>query len=309
MEKGYKMECLDLVSIIIPTHKGSNNICRAVDSVLAQTYKNLEVIIVDDNGRDTEEQVETQKRMKKYKDDLRVRYFIHKENKNGSAARNTGVRKANGVYIAFLDDDDEYTPDNIEMQLNVLNKLPDDYGATYCDMLQIRPGMQDEMIGSDKSGYILEEFAKRKVAIGTCVVLLKREVMDYLKEWDESFKRHQDWEFMLRFLERYKIAHIDNVGVVRYVTARHNAPNPDMLSEYRMHYLTKMKYIFEKFDNEIRKEIYDSHYSEIGKAYFKKGKLKKSIEWAGKTANPTKTVCGYFKDGFIYIKKRIKKSR
>ncbi len=298
-----------LVSVIIPTHKGAESICRAIDSILNQTYKNVEIIVVDDNGENSEEQLRTQEKIQQYENDLRVKYIVHGVNKNGSAARNTGVRESKGEYISFLDDDDEYMPDNIEIQLKVLNKLPDDYGATYCDMLQIRPGMQDEVIGSDKSGYILEEFAKRKVAIGTCVVLLKREAMDYLKGWDESFKRHQDWEFMLRFLDRYKIAHIDNVGVVRYVTARHNAPNPDILSEYRMHYLTKMKYIFEKFDSKTRKEIYDSHYSEIGKAYFKKGKLKKCIEWTRKTTNPTKTICGYFKYGFIYIRKRLKKSR
>lgn len=292
-----------LVSIIIPTHKGSGNICRAVDSALAQSYCQIEVIVVDDNGRGSEEQLKTEEAMAKYADDLRVKYIVHEVNKNGSAARNSGVRAAMGEYIAFLDDDDEFTPENIEQHINVLSGLANDYGATYCDMVQIRPGMKNEVIGNSLSGDILESFVLRKVSIGTCVVVLRREAMDHLKEWDESFKRHQDWEFMMRLLECYKIQHIDNIGVKRYVTGRHSAPNPEVLSEYRLHFLNKMKYIFDKFDEHTRRAIYDMHYSEIGKAYFKKMNIGKCIAWAGKTSKPFKTMIGYFKSGIRYLRK------
>ncbi len=296
-----------LVSVIIPTHKGAENICRAVDSVLSQAYEWVEAIVVDDNGKDTTEQLKTQEEMRKYKDDSRVKYLVHQVNKNGSAARNTGIGAANGDYIAFLDDDDEFLEDNLEKHIEGLKDLSDDYGATYCDMLQIRPGMKNEVIGSHEAGDILKDFAKRKVAIGTSVVVFKREAMVYLKGWDESFRRHQDWEFMLRFLERYKIMHIDNVGVRRYITARHNPTNPDVVAEYRLHYMNKMKYIFEKLDKDTRQEVYDGHYSEVGKAYFKSRRLIPCLKWTFKTSSPIRCFLGYFMSGVKYLKKKTRK--
>ena len=95
------MDNQGLVSVIIPTHKGSENICRAVDSVLSQTYGSIEVIVVDDNGLGSEEQRKTEEAMGKYSGDSRVTYLTHKVNKNGSAARNTGLRASKGEYIAF----------------------------------------------------------------------------------------------------------------------------------------------------------------------------------------------------------------
>lgn len=102
----------DLVSVIIPTYGGAEFLSRCVDSVLSQTYKNIEIIVVDDNGLDTPKQKETAIAMKKYSSLSNVKYVCHEVNKNGSAARNTGVKNSNGEYIALLDDDDVFLPEN-----------------------------------------------------------------------------------------------------------------------------------------------------------------------------------------------------
>ena len=97
-----------LVSVIIPTFQRAKYIERAIDSVLNQTYKNFEIIVVDDNDQESEARKEMIKRMDKYSSDSRIIYIKHEKNKNGAAARNTGINVAKGEYITFLDDDDYF---------------------------------------------------------------------------------------------------------------------------------------------------------------------------------------------------------
>jgi glycosyltransferase involved in cell wall biosynthesis len=120
-----------LVSVIIPTYKGADKINSAVDSVLNQTYKNIEVIVVDDNGKNEPEQLLTAEKMKKYETFENVKYLVHKKNINGSAARNTGIRASKGFYLGFLDDDDVFLPDKTQKQVDCFEKLPEDYAMIY----------------------------------------------------------------------------------------------------------------------------------------------------------------------------------
>ena len=92
---------LPKVSVIIPTKNRSHLLKKAISSVLKQTYKNLECIVVDDNSADKT------KKIVNNIDDRRLSYFCHKTNKLSSGARNTGFKHSSGQYIAYLDDDDE----------------------------------------------------------------------------------------------------------------------------------------------------------------------------------------------------------
>ena len=122
---------MQLVSVIIPTYRGADKICRAVDSVLSQTYTDIEVIVVDDNGKGSDAQKLTEQAMLRYKDDSRVKYIAHPVNKNGSAARNTGIAASKGSLIAFLDDDDVFLPQKTAVQVELFNGLSDEYGLVY----------------------------------------------------------------------------------------------------------------------------------------------------------------------------------
>ena len=104
-----------LISIIIPTYNYAEYIQKAIDSVLAQTYKNCEIIVVDDGSTDnTQEIIEN-----KYKN--KVRYY-YQENKGAPAARNKGIKKSKGEYLSFLDADDYLTESSIENRLTVLEQ-------------------------------------------------------------------------------------------------------------------------------------------------------------------------------------------
>ena len=111
-----------LVSIVIPTFARPDNLVRAIESVLNQTYKPIEIIVVDDNGRGTLYQVETENVLKPYIYKNQIKYLTHEINKNGSAARNTGFRVSKGDYVCYLDDDDVFAPTKIEKQVARLEK-------------------------------------------------------------------------------------------------------------------------------------------------------------------------------------------
>lgn len=111
-----------LVSVIVPTYSRSEMLLRALNSLNAQTYPNLEIIVVDDNGMGSQQQLATQIKLESlhFRSGVTLRYAIRKENGGGALARNTGIEVANGEFIAFLDDDDEYLPRKIEMQMGTI---------------------------------------------------------------------------------------------------------------------------------------------------------------------------------------------
>jgi len=106
-----------LVSIIIPVYNGSNYVKEAIDSALAQTYKNIEVIVVNDGSTDN-----TEKIVKSYGD--KIRYF-YKENGGVASALNLAIENSKGEYISWLSHDDVYYPNKIQKQIETLSKLED----------------------------------------------------------------------------------------------------------------------------------------------------------------------------------------
>lgn len=111
-----------LISVIIPTYKRPTFLKRAIDSVLNQTYHNIEIIVVSDNDADTEYEFETLAIIQKYKGQKNITYLPGIGNKGGCYARNRGLDVAHGEYVNFLDDDDIMLPEKIKRQLEVLEK-------------------------------------------------------------------------------------------------------------------------------------------------------------------------------------------
>lgn len=109
------------VTVVIPTYKRNRFLVRAIDSILTQTYKYCEVIVVDDNFSDSPYRTENKKLESLYAD-KQVRFLYNRENLGGAGARNQGLQEASGKYVAFLDDDDTYTPDKLEKMVAELEK-------------------------------------------------------------------------------------------------------------------------------------------------------------------------------------------
>ena len=198
------------VSIIIPTFNREKFITRSIKSVLNQTYKNIEVIVVDDGSKDKTFLV-----MKKIKD-KRIKYIKLNRNTGGSNARNIGIKNALGKYIAFQDSDDQFYPDKIEKQLrNIINKKSDlDFCKIRCLMnnsiINIYPNKRQEK--SIMENNIFDELISKGNFISTQSILVKKNFINKYY-FDTTIPRLQDYELLLRMIPEVKISYTKEVLV------------------------------------------------------------------------------------------------
>lgn len=279
------MNCL--VTTVITTYKGLDTIKRAVESVLSQTYRNIETIVVDDNGLGSEAQIATENIIKQYPE---VIYIPHKINKNGSAARNTGLKRAKGKYICFLDDDDFYYPERIEKVVSYFEKLDDSYGVVHNSSKQIFPNGKSYDLVAKAEGNQFFNFIATKFRMGTSNVTFRKKVLEEVNGFDESFQRHQDWELLCRVLYKYKLGAIDYIGTGRVVVNRNAPTNAEKIEEQRLYYLEKMKPYIQILTLRQQREVYAPHYCFIAKEYFCSGNYHKYWEYAIKSGNILKAL-------------------
>ena len=257
----------NIVSVIIPSYGGGQYLERCVDSVLNQTYPYIEIVVVDDNGIGTPNQLSTAQVMAKYKDNERIKYVCHEKNQNGSAARNTGVKHAIGSYIALLDDDDEFYPTNIEEHMKVLPHLHEDYALTYCGLEEYLDGKLLRTVQRSFSGQDLYGILRHSIVVGSTSMCIKRSAWEELNGFDESFQRHQDWEFLTRILRKYKLKQVEPNGALLYYYIypyNINRPSGKQVQIYREHYLDKFKDDINASSN--KNKIYHKNYWDIALA-------------------------------------------
>lgn len=244
-----------LVSVIIPTYGGAEYLERCIDSVLSQTYQNVEVIVVDDNGKGTLHQIQTENQLKKYAYNPKVKYICHSINKNGSAARNTGVKFSKGEYIALLDDDDEYVDTKIEKLLNVISGLSQEYALVFGNA----DGYDGNNLIYTNKAFVpdnpLYNILMHRFSIGTSAFLMRRSAYESVRGFDETFKRHQDWEFFCKIIAHFKIMAVDTPASIRHLTRRNGPKNVDTAVSYRLHYLNKMQPYIELLPIRQQKDI------------------------------------------------------
>lgn len=268
-----------LVSVIIPTYKRPRMLGRAIDSVLNQTYDNIEIIIVDDNDEDNKYRIETQKFMNQYSDISNIVYMKHKKNKNGAAARNTGIRNANGKYIAFLDDDDEFSPRKIELQLNKIINSSEKYDAVYCGYSYYKNNKKIKTIYERKEGDLQLDLLLMNISLSAgSTLLIKKEILNKLNGFDESFYRHQDWEFLVRFFRDYKIGFVNEKLVSLYIDDNSNKIDSLKLYKLKKQYLSKFEKDIEKYEQKTIDKIYYKHYLKVMNKFINERKINQAYK-------------------------------
>ena len=193
------------VSTIIPTYNCESYIKETLESVLSQTYKDIELIVVDDGSTDrTREIIESFK--------PRLKYILQDKNTGPSAARNKGIEQAKGKYIAFLDHDDVWMPNKIEEQIKLLESNKKDVALVYSDGYNVTPsGSQVSAlfdITKPHRGFVFEELLSDNF-IPTSSVVVKKEILREVGRFNERFLISQDFDLYLRIAECHKIDFVD----------------------------------------------------------------------------------------------------
>ncbi|MBR4030585.1 MAG: glycosyltransferase [Clostridia bacterium] len=182
-----------LVSVIIPVYNGADYMREAIDSALAQTYKNKEIIVVNDGSSDNGE---TERIAKQYGDKIR---YIYKENGGVSSALNTGIRNMRGEYFSWLSHDDVYTPDKIEKQIKALSDIENKTTLVCCDYVHI--DKNSKVIGNisrASDGVKLLSWEEMLVSLFKngpmhgCALLINKSIFEEVGMFDESLRYFQD---------------------------------------------------------------------------------------------------------------------
>mgnify|MGYP000924639111 FL=1 len=209
------------VSVIIPTYRRPDTLSRAVESVIHQTYKNIEIIVVDDNVPGDEYRIKTEQTMLRYKEYSNIIYVKHPENRNGAVARNTGIKMASGDYIAFLDDDDEFLPDKITNQVSRMEELDESWGACYTNYIKKHNGKIIQRGAEKREGNLKKDVLMKNLYIyAGSNLLVRRAVIEQVKGFDERFRRNQDLEFLVRIMDYYKLAYVDSCSLIIHYDSR-----------------------------------------------------------------------------------------
>lgn len=201
------------VSVIIPTYNQSQLVLEAIESVLCQTHSDLEVLVVDDGSTD-----DTAKVVKKIKDN-RIKYF-YKENGGGASARNFALDRVNGHYIAFLDHDDLWRKNHLEIMLKALNHQ-EKYGMAY-SQYEDHFLNGDIVEGVDKtrhfSGPMTRYFFGKMPCILPSTTFYRRDILSEFYH-DESADEAGDIDFFLRLSARTHFLFVPESTVIRRRTA------------------------------------------------------------------------------------------
>ncbi|WP_454062751.1 glycosyltransferase family 2 protein [Candidatus Nitrospira salsa] len=215
------------VSVIIPTYRRPIFLRTALESVLAQTFPDFEVMVVDDASQDNTLDV-----VKEF-DDNRIQYIAHEFNKGGSAARNTGIRHARGEYIAFLDDDDEWLPEKLELQVEVLNQSRQEVGGVYtgCTKIERESGMIVCCKTPTQRGNLFQKLLRKNCITSTSSILLRKECFERVGLFDERLPSSQDYDLWLRISKVFKFESISKSLFIYHIHEKKIGTNLEALSE------------------------------------------------------------------------------
>lgn len=266
-----------MVSVIITTYKREPfYLERAIESVLAQTYKDWELIVVDDSPSDYQYRPDVKKLVEDYsKKYHKITYIQQPVNGGACKARNTGLKAANGEYVGFFDDDDEWTYDKLSKQVMALNKSDDMTALVYCNYYQLDDDTNNKKLISlpQHKGYVFNELLEQNF-IGSCSFpLLKTSCVRKLNGFDEKLLSCQDWDMWLRIAHKYKVCYINDPLIVYH--AFHGAN----ISGNANNKVKGYECIFRKYNSYItqKRKLYWRHLIRLAPMYGWNKQYKKAV--------------------------------
>ena len=212
------------VSIVIPTYNRSNSIRAAVESVLRQTWTDFELLVVDDCSTDS-----TVAEIKAITDP-RIRWMSTQQNMGPSGARNVGIQAATGDWVAFQDSDDEWLPEKLDLQMQLLLAPGANHIAAYCGMVAVGSAENTTQTQRTQTCYIPDS-SKTGVdgnilptsltssLVSTQTLIARRDILGLIGGFDENLPALVDWECVLRLAQHGTFAFVDTPLVIQYFSS------------------------------------------------------------------------------------------
>ena len=222
------------VSVVIPTYNSAKFLVESINSVLDQNYKDYEIIVIDDGSTDNTKEV-----LMPFMSKIR---YIFKENGGPASARNMGISQSKGKYIAFLDSDDLWLPEKLELQISMLEKRPD-VGLVHSDATLFDESGKLENLhkGLDRKylhGDIFPHLFTRNF-IMTLTVIAKKECFENVGLFDKNLLRAQDYDMWLRISNNFGIGYIDGPLAMHRDHGEQISKNTDKTLLYAMKVIEK----------------------------------------------------------------------
>jgi glycosyltransferase involved in cell wall biosynthesis len=273
---------MPLVSVILPTYNRAGSIGAAIRSVLDQTERDFEIIVVDDRSTDETEDV-----VKRF-GDPRIRYIRQARNGGDAASRNAGVLESRGKYLAFLDDDDEWLPEKLSLQLPLFERGGERVGL-------VHGGRQTIVEATGQTVLMLSEGSPeeqlRWFRITTSAVMVRRAAVDEVGLFDESIVFCSDCDLWIRLWRAgYEFQAVDR-PIVRYHI------HPDGLSGSLGKVVTGTEILLRKHESFFADHpaSYGEHLQELGVRYFASGEAGRARAAFARSVrvHPQWKNCGY----------------
>jgi len=243
-----------LVSIVIPVFNGENYLDEAIRSAINQTYKNIEILVVNDGSTDRTEQI-----AKSYGD--RIRYF-YKPNGGVASALNMGIREMKGEYFSWLSHDDYYLPEKIEFEITAIRNQEDREMIAYCDY-----SLLDQKTGIFSAYKIEDYYSENERANGNlmvmqrimdgCSMLIHVNNFQRVGMFDESLRTTQDYDMWFRMLRGKKVIHVPKVLSVARV---HEKQGSQTMREFDLEREQLFLHVLKELSQEEKEEIWGSEY-------------------------------------------------
>jgi glycosyltransferase involved in cell wall biosynthesis len=256
------------ISVIIPTYNRAELLQSAITSVLKQTFQDFEIIVVDDASKDNTHAI-----VKSF-DDRRLRYVRHEANRGEAGSRNSGVKESNGPYIAFLDDDDEWLPEKLDLQINLLENSAPQIGCVYTGTVSIDK-KTGKILGvntpSKRGNLFLELFINNCITMSS--IMVRKICFETVGLFDERIPYGIDYDMWARIAKEFEYDYVREVLVKYYVHDDRLNNNLDLVIRGR-------EAIFKKYDTflALNRKAYSYQHRELGILNCLKGDNKKARE-------------------------------
>lgn len=227
------------ISVVIPAFNREKYIVKCLDSIVNQSYKPYEIVVIDDASTDN-----TVALVEEYSNTI-IKIIKCKKNGGAQKARNIGIKEATGEWIAFMDSDDEWLPDKLEKQKKMIEILG--YNVCAGGAFVCKKDSNKKWLCDGKSGYVYEEVLKLRTYLLFQTLLIKKECIINAGGLDEKVVAYQELDTAIRIAKLEKIAYLDEPLFKYYLH------EDDTISKNRINGINGRKYIFDKYRTEIIK--------------------------------------------------------